>query len=136
MSRSRSGAHVTSSLSSVKAGVAHGVGGGPGGGWRRLVTAPGQTMSVGPAVSLVALSVLLPSSQPSHLPILALQPIVAVVVLEGRGTHGPTVVLPLRLAQQLLLQNMIVQMYYWCAAHIRHHMVRCLCLCERKPPWL
>ena len=110
MSRSRSGAHVTSSLSPVKAGVAHGVGWGPGGGRRRLVTAPGETVSVCPAVSLVALSVLLPApwpAQPAHFPIIALQSIVAIVVLEGRRTHRPTVVLPLGLAQQLLLQNMM-----------------------------
>ena len=111
MSLARSGAHVSSLLSSVKAGVAHGVGGGPGGRWRRLMVlaAPGQAVSVGPAVPIVALSVLSPPSHPAHLPVLAVQSIVAIVVLEGRGTHGPTVVLPLRLSQQLLLQNIIVQ---------------------------
>ena len=137
MSLARSGAHVSSLLSSVKAGVSHGVGGGPGGGWRRLVVlvTPGQTVSVGPAVSIVALPVLAPPSHPAHLPVLALQSIVAIVVLEGRGTHGPTVVLPLRLSQQLLLQNIVQNpdIILQCAAH----MLRCLCSCEeRKPPWL
>ena len=94
----------SSSLSSVKAGVSEWVG--RGGGWW-MVLAPGQTVGVAPAVPLVALSRL----PPAHLLILALEPIISVVVLEGRGAHGPAVVLPLRLSQQLLLQNMIVQMY-------------------------
>ena len=107
VSLSRSGAHVASLLSSVKAGVSHGVGGGPGR-RGRLVAAPGQTVGVGPAVPVVALPVL-PPRQAAHLLLLALQTVVAVVVLERRRTHRTAVVLPLRLAQQLLLQHIIVQ---------------------------
>ena len=113
MSLARSGAHVTS-LPSVKAGVAHGVGGGSGGGpggGRGVVVAPRETAGVGPAVPVVALPALaLPAPQAAHLPLLALHPVVAVVVLERWRPQRPTVVLPLRLAQQLLLQNIIVQM--------------------------
>ena len=115
VSLARSGAHV-SSLPSVEAGVSHGVGGGSGGGpggGRRVVVAPRETAGVGPAVPVVALPALalpLPAPQAAHLPLLALQPVVAVVVLERGRPQRPTVVLPLRLSQQLLLQNFIVQM--------------------------
>ena len=102
-----------------------------------MVAAPRETVGVGPAVPVVALSGL-PAPRPPHLLLLALHPVVAVVVLEGRRTQGPTVVLPLRLTQQLLLKldglDVILVSVVWCG--VMAHMLTCLCLCERKPPWL
>ena len=56
---------------------------------------PGQAVSVGPAVPVVAL----PGVPAGHLVLLAIHPIVSIVVLERGGTQGAAVVLPLRLAQ-------------------------------------
>ena len=87
------GAHLAmTSVSPVKAGVSHGV---CRGRWRCVVVTPGQAVSVGPAVPVVAL----PGVPPSHLVLLTLHPVVPVVVLQRRGTQWSAVVLPLRLAK-------------------------------------
>ena len=101
---------------SVEGGVSHGVGGGNllGHVWSTWQTVRGVAAATWPRSARVSLVISATRGgrmvPPAHLGVLSLEGVVAVVVVGGGGVaggraHGSTVVLPLALAQQLLLKQ-------------------------------